>query len=76
MKKFKLTLDELKIDSFETAKTTSEKGTVKGFITTPSVDAPCISLGDPTCLYTCLLDDACLSRNLTCDEYCIPTGIC
>ncbi|MFA8343353.1 MAG: pinensin family lanthipeptide [Rhodothermaceae bacterium] len=32
MKKFKLSLEELKVNSFETGKNNSEKGTVKGLL--------------------------------------------
>lgn len=61
MKKFKLDLNQLEVDSFETAKTNSEKGTIKGFLPTRTEnDFTMISCYDPTCADSCY--ESCVSN--------------
>lgn len=69
MKKIKLDLDQLKVNSFETSKTNSKSGTVKGNIPTMEgcTDDLCLSFypGCPqsrpimTCMNTCSKDLPC-----------------
>ena len=67
MKKLKLNMDELKVESFETSTIESQKnGTVKGFATQEvtrcfvcteigdTCDSTCIGTCDPTCPNTCV----------------------
>jgi hypothetical protein len=77
MKKLRLTLDDLRVDSFHTARNGVEKGTVFGEQCTcmtqcgqdtcpgcPTCDATCGFTCEYTCEYTC--EATCAN---TCDDY-------
>lgn len=52
MEKLKLDLQNLKVDTFETGNKKNYSGTVKGNLKEYpplSVEAPCVTLGEPTC---------------------------
>jgi hypothetical protein len=67
MKKIKLRLDDLHVDTFQTAPTHRETGTVFGRVYSQPYQESCN--GDDTCANTC--GPACVSLN-TCDYFTCP----
>ncbi|MFA8343546.1 MAG: hypothetical protein ACEPO8_11310 [Rhodothermaceae bacterium] len=70
MKKIKLNLRELQVDSFETIQPNSKLGTVKGFRPPPTEEDFCKTLEEDTCLGSCVsCVDTCANTcaGYTCD---------
>ena len=67
MKKIRLQLDELQVETFQTSSAQKEVGTVFGQVYSRPLQASCN--GDDTCAWTC--GPACVSLN-TCDYFTCP----
>lgn len=67
MKKFKLQVEELRVDTFEATSPQEPKGTIYGHVYSRPAQASCN--GDDTCAYSC--GPACVSLN-TCDYFTCP----
>jgi len=72
MKKLKLNLEDLKVESFETTKKDSQMGTVHGFETG---DTACLNCPETYMIHTCVIptyqDRFCGSAQTRCDLSCI-----
>ena len=80
MKKLKLEMDDLRVDSFEVREGTEERGTVEGRYVTFTCDASCGGTCDScmdTCLNTC--PDSCWNTCATCNTcefHCTHITVC
>ena len=65
MRKLKLELDALEVQSFETASAPKESGTVHGRVATHTCDLQCAKTPDGTCngAMTCSLWESCCESN-------------
>jgi len=68
MKKIKLNLEKIKVESFETVQPNSGMGTVKGFRPPPTEDDICKTLAALTCEYTCKGNTCLTCVGYTCDN--------
>ncbi|HEY0016230.1 MAG TPA: hypothetical protein VGC13_07920 [Longimicrobium sp.] len=77
MKKLKLQLDDLGVESFDTTCTVREKGTVVGEQGTCTCNTQCTCPGCPTCYNTCAYtcDDATCPACPTCAASCNGTCV-
>lgn len=67
MKKFRLQVEDLRVDTFEANSPQGPKGTIFGHVYSRPAQASCN--GDDTCAYSC--GPACVSLN-TCDYFTCP----
>ncbi|HEU4561217.1 MAG TPA: hypothetical protein VFS20_25415 [Longimicrobium sp.] len=65
MRKLKLEVQNLRIESFDTAPAPSAKGTVEAYATNLSATDPCYTCGDTTCIGT--HDGNVCTYNFTCN---------
>ena len=72
MKKLRLNLDALAVDSFETHAPATRRGTVLGNLSPDTVDA--VNAGTLACSNNCLVADT--AGGDTCDRRCEPSIVC
>ena len=63
MKKLSLTLDALRVESFDTGRTEDHRGTVRGYDVTASCVAP-----QATCGGSCMDPATCVDNSCMCDS--------